>query len=185
MPSFKPKTNKKLKYNKKSSVTLDGKHKEFINEFSKNDTYTIPELKNEKIELIKLQKEGEYSLTVEQKLDITDRINEINSTIKELKNTKKDYFLNNSKFIFDYFENKLSISSGITTNTNKTQILNNFFKIKEDDIENKIFLNKNNNIVQKYLSNNDDNFIDVNNFVCQTDICQYCFKGELPEIYLI
>jgi hypothetical protein len=179
MPSFKPKTNKKLKYNKKSSVTLDGKHKEFINEFSKNDTYTIPELKNEKIELIKLQKEGEYSLTVEQKLDITDRINEINSTIKELKNTKKDYFLNNSKFIFDYFENKLSISSGITTNTNKTQILNNFFKIKEDDIENKIFLNKNNNIVQKYLSNNDDNFIDVNNFVCQTDICQYCFKGEL------
>ena len=43
MPSFKPKTNKKLKYNKKSSVTLDGKHKEFINEFSKNDNYTIPE----------------------------------------------------------------------------------------------------------------------------------------------
>ena len=82
MPSFKPKTNKKLKYNKKSSVTLDGKHKEFINEFSKNDTYTIPELKNEKNELIKLQKEGENSLTVEQKLDIIDRNNEINSSIK-------------------------------------------------------------------------------------------------------
>ena len=29
------------------------------------------------------------------------------------------------------------------------------------------------------MSNNDDNFIDVNNFVCQTEICQYCFKGEL------
>ena len=106
MPSFKPKTNKKLKYNKKSSVTLDGKHKEFINEFSKNDNYTIPELKNERIKLLKLQQEeGDNTLTVEHKLDITDRINEINSTIKELKNTKKDYFLNNSKFIFDYFEN--------------------------------------------------------------------------------
>ena len=178
MPSFKPKTNKKIKYNKKTSVTLDGKHKEFINEFSKNDNYTIPELKNERITLIS-KLENENTLTIEQKLDINDRINEINTNIKELKSTKKDYFLNNSKFIFDYFENKKNISSGSSTNTNKTQILNNFFKIKEDDSENKIFLNKNNNIVQKYLSNNDDNFIDVNNFVCQTDICQYCFKGEL------
>ena len=149
MPSFKPKTNKKLKYNKKSSVTLDGKHKEFINEFSKNETYTIPELKNERVELLKLQQESENTLTVEQKLDIVDRINEINLTIKELKSTKKDYFLNNSKFIFDYFENKKNISSGVSTNTNKTKLLNNFFKIKEDDSENKIFLNKNNNIVQK------------------------------------
>ena len=134
MPSFKPKTNKKIKYNKKTSVTLDGKHKEFINEFSKNDNYTIPELKNERITLIS-KLENENTLTIEQKLDINDRINEININIKELKSTKKDYFLNNSKFIFDYFENKKNISSGSSTNTNKTQILNNFFKIKEDDSE--------------------------------------------------
>ena len=178
MPSFKPKTNKKLKYNKKSAITLDGKHKEFINEFSKNENDIIPELKNEKIEL-KEKLEGGLGLSVEQKLDIIDRITEITRTIKEIKNSKKDYFLNNSKFIFDYFENKINISSGNSTNINKTKILNNFFKIKEDDSENKLFLNKNNNIVQKYLSNIDDNFLDINNFVCQTDICKYCFKGEL------
>ena len=178
MPSFKPKTNKKLKYNKKSAITLDGKHKEFINEFSKNENDIIPELKNEKIEL-KEKLESGLGLSVEQKLDIIDRITEITRTIKEIKNSKKDYFLNNSKFIFDYFENKINISSGNSTNINKTKILNNFFKIKEDDSENKLFLNKNNNIVQKYLSNIDDNFLDINNFVCQTDICKYCFKGEL------
>ena len=50
MPSFKPKNNKKFKYNKKSSITLDGKHKEFLNEFCINETDKIPSLKNEKIE---------------------------------------------------------------------------------------------------------------------------------------
>ena len=35
------------------------------------------------------------------------------------------------------------------------------------------------NIVQKYLSNIDDSFLDVNTFVCQTDVCQVCHKGEL------
>ena len=40
-------------------------------------------------------------------------------------------------------------------------------------------MTNNNNIVQKYLSNIDDNFIDINSFICQTDICQVCHKGEL------
>ena len=32
MPSFKPKSAKKIKISKKNSTTLDGKHKEFLNE---------------------------------------------------------------------------------------------------------------------------------------------------------
>ena len=178
MPSFKPKTNKKIRFNKQKSITLDGKHKEFLNEFSKNDNDKIPDLKTEKKELeLKLLN---LNLTVEQKLDITDRIKEITVTIKELKSKKKEYFLDNSKFIFDYFENKKNISSGASSElSNKNKLLNNFFKIKQDDTLNTLNQTKNNNIVQKYLCNIDDVFLDVNSFVCQTDICQYCYKGEL------
>ena len=87
MPSFKPKTNKKIKFNKQKSITLDGKHKEFLNEFSKNENDKIPDLKAEKKELeLKLEN---LALTIEQKLDITDRIKEITSKIKELKSKKK------------------------------------------------------------------------------------------------
>ena len=180
MPSFKPKTNKKIKYNKQKSITLDGKHKEFLNEFSKNENDKIPDLKAEKKELeLKLANPDE-KLTIEQKLDITDRIKEITSTIKELKSKKKEYFLDNSKFIFDYFENKKNISSGAASDvSNKNKLLNTFFKIKQDDTLNTLNQTKNNNIVQKYLCNIDDVFLDVNSFVCQTDICQYCYKGEL------
>jgi hypothetical protein len=180
MPSFKPKTNKKIKFNKQKSITLDGKHKEFLNEFSKNDNDKIPDLKAEKKELEEKLQNPDEKLTVEQKLDISDRIKEIKNTIKELKTKKKEYFLDNSKFIFDYFENKKNISSGASSEvSSKNKLLNNFFKIKQDDSLNIINQTKNNNIVQKYLCNIDDVFLDVNSFVCQTDICQYCYKGEL------
>jgi len=177
MPSFKPKTNKKFKFNKKSIITLDSKHKEFLNEFSNDIIERIPYLKNEKKEL-QLQLKLNESITIEQKMDIQDRINEIIETLKELKHKKSEYFLNNSSYIFDYFENKKNISTG-DVKVSKNKLLNTFFKIKDDDTLNSLETNKNKNIVQKYLSNIDDSFLDVNSFICQTDICKYCFKGEL------
>ena len=110
MPSFKPKSVKKFKVNKKSSTTLDGKHREFINEFAKDDNDKIPTLKEERCEL--KEKLDNVELSIDQKMEIQDRINEINETIKSIKFKKKDYFLDNSKYIFDYFENKKNISKG-------------------------------------------------------------------------
>jgi hypothetical protein len=182
MPNFKPKTNKKIKFNKKSSITLDAKHKEFLNEFNKDDNNRIPELKFERMEIkTKLLNEND-TLSVEQKLDFQDKINELTKTIKETKVKKKEYFLDNSHFIFEYFENKKSISDGNTSQkpTNKSKLVNNFFKIKEEVDSEKITQKEtNNNIVQKYLSNIDDTFLDVNTFISQTDICKTCHKGEL------
>jgi len=178
MPIFKPKTNKKIKYNKKTLTTLDNKHKEFLNDFSKDENVNIPKLKNEKLEF---KKQLENTLSLEDKLDIQDKINEINLLLKKLKLKKKEYFLDNSKYIFDYFENKKNISN-VNSNNNentKTNILNNFFKINIDKIANTTSQNTDNNIVQKYLCNIDETFFDINSFVFQTDICKICYKGEL------
>jgi hypothetical protein len=183
MPSFKPKTNKKIKYNKKSAVTLDGKHKEFLNEFSRNEHDKIPELKT-KIKELKAKLEANPNMNVEERLDTTDQIEEFNKQIKDYKTRKKEYFLDNSKMIFDYFENKKEIEikteKTAANASSKNKLLNTFFKIKQDD-ENLELLNqrKSNNIVQKYLSSIDDIFLDINSYICQTDICQHCFKGEL------
>jgi len=180
MPNFKPKTNKKIKFNKKASITLDTKHKEFINEFTKDECNTIPELKVERLKLKEKLKDEYETLTVEQRLDVEDKITELTNMIKEIKSKKKEYYLDNSKFIFEYFENKKNISDGAIkqSNTNKTKLVNSFFKIKQEEDTNKSAINEN-NIVQKYLSNIDDGFLDVNAYICQTDICQFCHKGEL------
>jgi hypothetical protein len=182
MPSFKPKSSKKIKFNKKSAVTLDIKHKEFLNEFSKDED-TILDFRYQ-IQILKKQLENEDQvLTIEEKLDIKDKISSLKDIIKETKLKKKDYFLDNSKFIFEYFENKKNISTGTNTQmvTNKSKLVNNFFKIKEDT-SSKIIQKDDNNIVLKYLTNVSDDFLDINNFVYPTDICQTCHKGELIPV---
>ena len=184
MPNFKPKPMKKIKVSKKNITTLDGKHKEIMNNFSKDEKDLIPLLKEEKKNLKQELIEKEEILTVEQKLDTIDRIKEINEKIQELKNKKKDYFLDHSKLIFDYFENKKNISMGNNSfnqnSSSKSKLVASFFKIKEkeEDLQDKD-KQSNSNIVQKYLSSIDEHFIDVQLFVQQTDICNYCFKGEL------
>ena len=180
MPSFKPKTSKKIKVCKKYTSSLDSKHKEFVNEFIKDEFDIIPTLKEERCMLNK-QLELENKLTIEQIMECKDRIKDINETIKELKNKKNNYFLNNSKYIFEYFENKKNINNIEETNkvvTSKNQILFNIFKIKQEKDQN-INENINKNLVQKYLSNIDESFLDMNAFVRDSDICQNCYKGEM------
>lgn len=180
MPSFKPKSSKKIKFNKKSAITLDTKHKEFLNEFSKDETCMIDYKSQIKTLKKKLEIDGD-ALCVEERLDITDKINELKDTIKEIKSKKKEYFLDNSKFIFEYFENKKNISTGTNAQitNNKSKLVNQFFKIKEEHEPCALSQKDNNNIVLQYLSNVSDDFLDVNNFVYPTDVCQVCHKGEL------
>jgi hypothetical protein len=179
MPSFKPKNVKKIKINKKTSTTLDGKHKEFVNEFNKDESDRIPKLKMERASIKSLleKDEEEKSFTIEQVMDYQDKLRDITAEIQSLKSKKVDYFLDNSKYIFDYFENKKDISIGNVA-TNKNKMLESFFKMKPAENSN-VIESKNNNIFQKYLTNIDDSFLDINSFLRPTDVCQSCYKGEL------
>ena len=191
MPSFKPKATKKIKICKRYSTTLDGKHKEIMTDFSKDECDIIPRLKEEKQQLLQQisnstlnsNSNTNSSLPIEQVMEIKDRIKEIKNTINEIKARKNNYFLDNSKYIFEYFENKKNIDntdeSGETGNSSKSQMLFNFFKIQKTEKDNSLSENRNKNIVQKYLSNIDESFIDMNLFVKSTDVCQSCYKGEL------
>ena len=125
MPSFKSKPAKNIKFNKKSIITLDSKHKEFLNEFT-TDEKTIEDYKKQ-IDVLKKKlyqnynmntnhanknnkKSNKHILTIEEQLDIKDKINDLKTKIKMFKNKKKEYLLDNSKYIFDYFEDKKNLS---------------------------------------------------------------------------
>jgi hypothetical protein len=179
MVIFKPKSTKNLKYNKKHLITLDNKHSEFLNDFSKDKKERIPQLKYKKEEL---KQQLNAKTSIDEILDIKDKILLIDQEIKYLKTKQKEYFLDNSKIIFEYFETKKNISntSTIRSSINKNNIVNNFFKI-DNNINNDDQIN-NNNLVNKYLCNIDDTFIDINSYVNQIDICKYCNYGELIPI---
>jgi hypothetical protein len=175
MPTFKHKTNKKIIMDEKSIITLDSKHKELETGFETDKKETLPHLRAKKKYLKKLL-EDTSNLSIDQQLEIKDNLAEIKQQINVIIKNEKQYYLNNNKYIFDYFENKKNISM----NNSKTKLLNTFFKINSDIEEENTSHIKDN--VQKYLSNLDESFIDVNKFVVESDICQYCRKGELIPI---
>ena len=180
MPSFKYKTNKKITVDDKSIVTLDNRHKEMQLHFSNVTNIIIPNLLKEKKELTTILNDEEEirNIPIEKQLELKDRLNDVKNTLKTHKNNIKQYYLSNSKYIFDYFENKKEISKG----TNKTKILNSFFKINDSADRTNELASKNDNNVKKFLSNIDQSFINVNDFVFQTDTCKHCNVGELIPV---
>jgi hypothetical protein len=173
MPSFKPKNTKSINVNQKSIVTLDGRHNQKTSEFYNDITITLPKLKKLKEEY--KQKLKDPKIIFEKKLELKDELKKIRKQISEIGNKKKDYFLENSNLIFDYFENKKNIVNG----NNKTKILDKYFKT---DNTNEDLGNKEISTVEKYLTNIDEQFLNVKNFVIQTDICKKCNLGELIPI---
>ena len=99
MPTFKPKNIKHIIISKKNRVTLDSKHNTLLKSFAQKKN-EIPKLKSKRSELVK-QYNSDKSLTIDEKLDIKDRIKDIAKQITAIKREKKDYLLN---FMFNVFK---------------------------------------------------------------------------------
>lgn len=69
---------------------------------------TIPKLKTEIGDLIKQAKDIKHKKS-ELYFDIVDTIKSKKQELKQLQQGKKDYLLNNSKYIFHYYEEKQKI----------------------------------------------------------------------------
>ena len=176
MPAFKPKNIKKIIISKKNITTLDGKHKEIIDSFNNDKEEQLPILREEKKRICSRLKD--IDLTIDERLDLCDKLVEIKKKISMKKKCEKEYLLNNSSYIFNYFENKKKIADC----SNKTTLLDNFFKINTEDNTLNEELKKERKNIQTYMANVDESFLDINNFVVVTDICKYCNKGEMIAV---
>jgi len=176
MPSFKPKTTKKIKVDVNSNVTLDGKHKQMIAKF-KEDEEKLPKLLQKKSVIKK--KLSSKSLKIDDRLKLEEELFNIRESVKDIKHAKTNYYLDNSKYIFDYFERKKSISN----DNNTKQVLNSFFNIStEESEEQKKNEQRSINDVTSYLRNVDESFIDINNFIINNEHCEWCKTGEMIPI---
>jgi len=173
-------------------TTLDSKHNEIIKSFKHNEEVVIPKyLKQiEKLELM-LNKS-------KKKLEILDNINKYKNIIKSLKAKEKNYYLNNSKYIFDYFENKKNISTNETfENSDKNNIVKHFFSLNISDESNNIINDEtncakikddnyikinNNNFIDKYFNNIDSKYLNYDKFIYPSDICSVCKRGEMVYV---
>jgi hypothetical protein len=121
-------------------------------------------------------------------MEIKDMISDVTKTIKTMKNEKNKYMLDNIKHVFNYFENKKQIShqtENIISSKKTNDKISMFFKISNNQI-NTVNMNiveknmeSNHNIVNKYLTNVDPSYLNVESFVYSNDVCIQCNKGEM------
>ena len=164
-------------------ITIDEKHNMLLEEFAKIDTETIPEMLIEREDLRNRLKHIDDD-KIDEKMEIKDKIRDINEQLNILKRKKKNYLLKNAIYVFNYFEEKKKISIGEATNKN---VLNSFFKVKIKDSSgnadaaniNSIKYKNSRQFYQNYWKN-------VNNDICYNaeynipaDVCLRCNKGEL------
>ena len=132
MPIFKPKASKHLSVPANSTVTLDSKHSSMCDGFA-SDTW----IRKLALRRRKLKRAIETTPDLSVRLAITDQIDKLTSTIRLLKEKEKRYYLENCKYVFDYFEEKKNISTQAECDdtskaaTEGNRRIASFFKIKE------------------------------------------------------
>ena len=190
------------------NITLDVAHTEIINRFKKYEEQLIPKYKLEIEKLEKILNNNNNNNNVKKKSslnrknnhnfinkneNIETKIQDLKNKIFEMEKEKKNYYLNNSKYIFDYFETKKKINDNENENESENNILNKYFgNDDDDDYNNKLnsfFLIDNSNDVlikntniDKYFYNIDNYSLNFENFCYESDICKYCKKGELVYV---
>jgi hypothetical protein len=159
-----------MKKNTNINKTVDTCHKEMMKQFMDNDKTVVPSLLKEKT-VLKDKYKNDNTLSLEDKLTIKDRIKEIRVLIKRLNQDKKNYMLNNSNFIHNYFEKKQKQAGG---NNNLTVVENFFNNEKMANLKSKEF-----DFSKQYFSGLIKDRLNLNDYIEERDICKYCRKGEL------
>ena len=171
--------DKDSKKTRDHTKTMDEKHSDMMNIFYVIENETIPKLLDEKQTIHSALKQ--MKMYSDEYHELKEKLEDIKAELKSLKRQKKDYLLQNSKYIFNYYEEKQKISSG--ENNIDSNTINMFFKIKgttneSSDINNDKYKSSK-QIYQQYWKNVDGDIIHLQEYVIDSDNCLLCNQGEL------
>ena len=171
-----------------ASATLDHIHDNYLHRFHHDQSTVIPALQRQLRQLQKVQKveksSKKTSSSLEQDLVNKDKMKQLTKQINTLTKQKQDYLLDNSKLVFEYFDQKKNISNGTAPQKNNPSI-RKFFNMENEvvtdntktgySIESKDAVPQ--NVVKKYMYNIHDKFINMDSFSYSTTDCDHCGKG--------
>ena len=176
---------------KTSSITLDNKHNELIKKYKNDETVVIPKYQEEIQKLKKMLLKNKKKMSNEI---IQDKIKILQNKIISLEKDKNEYFLENAKYLFCYFEKKKNINNqdieennieqninSLNENNSKKNIINSLFNIPNktnisDHDQNNNPDNNNHNSNDNDNDNDNDNNNDNNNDLeYREDFDEYTF----------
>ena len=153
--------------NLKPDTTLDILYTLKVKYFNTKITVVIPKL-NKQIEELKELK------TPENEKETNSKIEECEKKIKFIINEKNKYYLDNSKYLFEYFESKQNIDK----NNTPKKTINSFFNVKEQEQPYETM----NHCIQEYLKKNSFDTVNISEYSYNKNICPHCAIGELIKV---
>ena len=153
--------------NNKQDITLDILYNAKVKYFQNKYVNIIPKV-NKQIEELR------DTLTPTNETEINTKIKELEKKIQVITNEKNKYYLENSKYLFEYFESKQNIDK----NNTPKKTINSFFNVKEKE-ERMESMNK---CIQQYLKKNNFDTLNINDYIYNKSICPHCNKGELIKV---
>jgi hypothetical protein len=154
--------------NIKSDATLDMLYTKKLKYFHHKFEIIIPKLKLKMEELIQNKNE-------ENDEDYNQKIEQLDKKIKQIHAERNRYFLENSKYLFEYFESKQNIDK----NNNPKKKINTFFRIADEEDTPVETMNK---CIQDYIEKNSFDNINLSHYCYNKSLCQSCNKGELIKV---
>lgn len=188
---------------KKDNLSVDNEHSKIIS-YLNREQKIIPkyEQRIENIQRTLKSLNDNKVKNIENIMELQDELSSIKQKIKELRRKKREYLLDNSKYVFEYFERKKEISNteedkernnhqdnhGNDELDNHRQhisskIINNFFNIKESSPINREEtiindMNDTTTIINKYFNNITNTVMDMDKYYVDEDLCEFCSIGE-------
>jgi hypothetical protein len=165
---------------KEQNLTLDEKHNDMMQLYYVIENETIPTLIKE-IDTLIANAKNQTEKNAETYYELVYEIKSKRKELKSLQTSKNEYLLKNSKYIFNYYEDKQKISSG--ENRKDTNTISHFFKIraKTDDSSN-LSSDKYKNSkkdYQQYWKNVGQGDLQLQEYVMDAETCLFCNQGEL------
>ena len=157
--------------------SIDVKHDQMMEKFKHIEEHIIPQLESEKETL----KDKYETVDIDKKNGMRLKLQALTNKIKRLKMEKNNYFLENSKYIFTYFEEKQKINSGDQKRSDDG-IMRSFFRIKsttDEESTNHSRYNTSRQLYQKYWKNINEETILVRDFTIEHENCKFCNVGEM------
>ena len=154
----------------KNETTLDILYNQKLKYFNHKIHIVLPKLITKIEELEKEKNENEKN-----NAEIDLKIDMYKKKITTIHDEKNNYYLENSKYLFDYFETKQNIDK----NNTPKKTINSFFNVKEEKETN---FEKMNESIKSYLRKNNFESLDISHFSYNKFICHFCNVGELIKV---
>lgn len=173
MPNFKTGLTTAPPRAQGQSATLDTLHQEKLESFSRLETEVIPGIESELVEARAIARDP--SLPFDKRLAARDRARSLKRKLRSNQTTRRDYYLENAKHIFSYFENKKLTSQG----RNQTRVLDAFFKKRDASLVKHQTADSSS---REYIANLDNTQLDLSRYTKDIWRCSSCGKGEMVPI---